>query len=222
MSTADASAVGEQSPVHEVVVVARPVSPQPALPGGLMGVVLGPVLVAREVVAGAAGAALDRVVPAVVDAVLARIDLTELVVSRVDLNRVVNDALDSLDLTQLVLDRVDVDAIVARADIEAIIDRVPVIPLANYVIEEIDLPQIIRESTGGVATDAVNSIRVQSVGADQLVSRMADRFLLRRRGRKVDVPGDPESLLRRLEEDATGSDPIDDVDGRAETSGEQR
>jgi hypothetical protein len=221
MSTADASGTGEPSPVHEVVVVARPVPPQPALPSGLMGVVLGPVLVARGVVAGAAGAALDRVVPAVVDAVLARIDLTELVVSRVDLNRVVNDALDSLDLTQLVLDRVDIDAIVARADIEAVIDRVPIIPLANYVIEEIDLPQIIRESTGGVATDAVNSIRVQSVGADQIVSRMADKFLLRRRQRKVDAPGDPESIIGRLQDDATGSGPVDPVDPAGDGAAEK-
>ena len=112
----------------------------------------------------------------------------------------------TLDLTQLVIDRVDIDELVAQADIEAIIDRVPVIPLANFVIEEIDLPQIIRESTGGVATDAVNAIRVQGVGADQLVSRLADRVLLRRRQRKLDVPGDPESLMDRMREDFVSDD----------------
>jgi hypothetical protein len=218
MSPPDATGEPGSGSPHEVVVVARPLPSAPTPPAGLLGLVLAPVYVAREVVAGATSAALDRIVPAVVDAVLERIDLTELVLSRVDLQRVVTDALDTLDLTDIVLDRVDVDAIVARADIEAVIDRVPIIPLANYVIEEIDLPQIIRESTGGVATDAVNSIRVQSVGADQLVSRMADRFLLRRRQRKVDAPGEPESLLGRLEDDATGSRPVDPVASPEDTT----
>jgi hypothetical protein len=219
MSTPDASEDGESPPVHEVVVVARPLPSAPVPPGGLLGLVLAPVLIAREVVTGATNAALDRVVPAVVDAVLQRIDLTDLVLSRVDLHRVVTEALDTLDLTDIVLDRVDVDAIVARADIEAVIDRVPIIPLANYVIEEIDLPQIIRESTGGVATDAVNSLRVQSVGADQLVSRWADRLLLRRRQRNLDAPGNPESLIGRLHEDATGAGPVEPVDDTPASDG---
>ena len=151
-------------------------------------------------------AALDRLVPAITDAIIDRLDLTGIVLERVDLEVIVSRALDTLDLTQLVIDRVDIDELVAQADIEAIIDRVPVIPLANFVIEEIDLPQIIRESTGGVATDAVNAIRVQGVGADQLVSRLADRVLLRRRQRKLDVPGDPESLMDRMREDFVSDD----------------
>lgn len=136
-------------------------------------------------------AALDRLVPAVADAIIERLDLTRVVLEQVDLNRVVTSALDSLDLTQLVIERVDVDAIIERVDVDAIIDRVPLVPLANYVIEEIDLPQIIRESTGGVATDAVNAIRVQGIGADELVSRLADRVLLRRRQRKTAAPAAP-------------------------------
>lgn len=219
---------------REIVLVTRPVptpppSPLEALTGvvssslGMVAATAGTVAsIVESAVSTSVGAALDRVVPAVVDAVVERIDLTDLVLTRVDLHRVVESALDSLDLTQVVLDRVDVDAIVERADIERVIDRVPIIPLANYVIEEIDLPQIIRESTGGVATDAVNSIRVQSVGADQLVSRMADRFLLRRRQRKVDVPGEPESLLGRLADDATGSGAVDGVPDPAGGDGEVR
>ena len=138
-------------------------------------------------------AALDRLVPAITNAIIERIDLTGIVVERVELEVIVNRALDTLDLTQLVIDRVDIDELIARADIDAIIDRFPVVPLANYVIEEIDLPQIIRESTGGIATDAVNAIRVQGVGADQLISRLADRVFLRRRHRTVNAPVDPKS-----------------------------
>lgn len=146
-------------------------------------------------------AALDRLVPAIADAIIERIDLTDVVIEQVDLNRIVTSALDSLDLTQLVIDRVDIDAIVAEADIDSVIDRVPIVPLANYVIDAIDLPQIIRDSTSGIAGDAVNTVRRQGVGADRLVSRMADRVVFRRHGRKVDAPGEPESLHRLHPED---------------------
>jgi len=160
-------------------------------------------------VATSVNTALDRLVPVIADAIIERIDLTDLVIEQVDLSRIVTSALDSLDLTQLVIDRVDVDAIVAEADIEAVIDRVPIIPLANYVIDEIDLPQIIRSSTGGIASDAMNAVRVQGVGADQLVSGLADRMLLRRRKRKVDAPGDPDSLLGRMQNDFASTERAD-------------
>lgn len=146
-------------------------------------------------------AAMDRMVPVIADAIIERLDLTSIVLTQVDLNRIVNSALDSLDLTQLVIDRVDVNAIVAEADIDAVIDRVPIIPLANYVIDEIDLPQIIRDSTSGIAGDAMNTMRRRSVGADQLVSRLADKMTFRRRERQLDAPGDPQSLIGRFEND---------------------
>ena len=148
-------------------------------------------------VTNAVNSALDRLVPTIADAVIARIDLTDIVIEQVDLNRIVNSALDSLDLTQLVLDRVDVDAIVAAADIDAVIDRVPIIPLADYVIDEIDLPQIIRDSTSGIAGDAMNTMRRQGVGADRLVQRLVDRATFRK-GRKLDAPGEPESVSSTL------------------------
>jgi len=136
---------------------------------------------------------LDAVVPRVADVILSRLDLTGIVLTRVQLEPIIMRALDELDLTEIVLSRVDVDAIVAKADIEAVIDRVPIVPIADYVIDEIDLPQIIRQSTGGVATEAINSVRVQSFGADQWVARLTDA-IVRRRHRDVDAPGSPESL----------------------------
>lgn len=168
-------------------------------------------------------AALDRLVPAIADAIIERIDINKIVLDQVDLNLIVNRALDTLDLTQLVIDRVDIDAIVGEADIDAVIDRVPIIPLANYVIDEIDLPAIIRSSTGGIAGDAVKAVRVQSAGADQLVSRLADKMLLRRRQRKVDAPGDPESLMGRMQADINSterSEGASDDDAAAESKEE--
>jgi hypothetical protein len=149
-------------------------------------------------------AALDRLVPVIADAIIERIDLTDVVIDQVDLNRIVTAALDGLDLTQLVIDRVDIDAIVAEADIDAVIDRVPIIPLASYVIDEIDLPQIIRDSTSGIAGDAVNTVRRQGIGADRLVSRIGDKVVFRRRARKVDAPGRPESLAGVSQQEAAG------------------
>lgn len=151
-------------------------------------------------------AALDRMVPVIATAIVERIDLTDLVVRQVDLGAVVTRALDDLDLTAIVIDRVDIDAVVAKADMDAIIDRVPVIDLANYVVDEIDLPQIIRDSTSGIAGDVMNGTRRQALGADRLVSGLADRIVFRRRGRKLDAPGDPQSLGGRFREDM-GGDP---------------
>ena len=183
----------------EVVLVVSPRAslPQPQGVEALLG--LAGVLAARmagqveAVVGGVVGGVLDRVVPVTVGAVLDRIDLTSMVLQRVDLRRVVEQTLDELDLTQLVLDRVDIDAIVARANLDAVIDRLPLIDLADYIIDEIDLPSIIRESTGGIASDALNSVRLQSTQVDDAVSSLVDRILLRHRRRSIDAPGTPES-----------------------------
>ncbi len=129
--------------------------------------------------------------PAIADAIIERIDLTDVVIEQVDLNRIVNAALDGLDLTTLVIDRVDIDALVAEADIDAVIDRVPIIPLANYVIDEIDLPADHPRLHERHRRRRREHVRKQGVGADQLVSRLADRVILRRRQRKVDAPGEP-------------------------------
>jgi hypothetical protein len=94
-----------------------------------------------------------------------------------DLNRiiaavvppVVNQVLDSLDLTALVRERVDIDmlvsavdiaAIVDRVDLDAIVDRVDVVSLAEEVVNGIDLPEIIRQSTGTMASEVVRDARI--------------------------------------------------------------
>jgi hypothetical protein len=139
-----------------------------------------------------AGAVLDRVVPPLVDAIVSRVDLTDIVISQVDLRRVVESALAELDLTQIVLDQVDVNRIVDAADINAVVDRVPMVQIADYVIEEIDLPQIIRESTGGIAMDAFTSTRFSAIRTDDVLSRIVDTLLLRRRPRDLEVDQDDD------------------------------
>lgn len=117
----------------------------------------------------AAAARLD------VDAVAARLDV-EAVVNRLDLTSIV---LEGVDL-DAVVDTVDLDAAAARLDIDAIIARIDLPGLAQDVIAEIDLPEIIRESTGSVASETVRGVRMRGISGDDAVGRAVDRLRHRR------------------------------------------
>jgi hypothetical protein len=108
-----------------------------------------------------------------VEAVIARVDL-DAIAARIDVEAV----LDRLDLTATVLDRVDM-----RAVVEGVLQQVDVARVVEEVLAEIDLPEIIRESTGTMASDTVRSVRLQGVSADEAVTRVVDRLLLRQRHR---------------------------------------
>lgn len=191
---------------REVVVVSRPYQPEGdvlSLAKDLAASTVGllvfstqtAVALTQATARSVVGGLLDRLVPPLVDAIVSRMDLTELVVTRVDLRVVIESALDRIDLTQIVVDRVDVNRIVGLADVDAVIDRVPMIQIADYVIQEIDLPQIIRESTGGIASDAFTSTRFSAARTDEIVSRVIDALLWRRKDRDLEavvVPEPPE------------------------------
>jgi hypothetical protein len=70
---------------------------------------------------------------------------------------------------------VDVDRVIARTDVAG---------LARYVVEEIDLPCLLRASTGSVTAEMVRGVRDEGVDADRAVERVVDR-LLRRSGRRT-------------------------------------
>jgi len=128
---------------------------------------------------------LDAIVASVdVEAVVRRLDLTGLVMDLVDLDAIVA----TVDI-EAILARADVNAVADRVDIQSIIDRIDLVGIASYVIDEIDLPGVIRESTSGVASEAVRGVRMQSIDADQAVQRTIDRILLRRKARTTEAPG---------------------------------
>ncbi|MDT7574888.1 MAG: hypothetical protein QOH17_1221 [Pseudonocardiales bacterium] len=125
------------------------------------------------------------------DAVVARVDLAaivdridvEAVASRIDLDRLA----EGLDL-QAIVDRLDLDAaaarldadlVVARVDLDAIVRRIDVIGIAQSVIDAIDLPEIVRESTGALSSDAVRAVRAEGRRADDRVAGLVDRLLRR-------------------------------------------
>jgi len=138
-----------------------------------------------------------RAVRAVIAAVLDAIDLDQ-VVARVDLDRIIgrvdaNQIAARIDLNRIVerIDvdaiaaRIDLDAIVARVDIDAIVARIDLPGLTEQVIEEVDLGELIRESSSTMASETVDALRVQGMRADGLVNRVVDRILLRQGQRRT-------------------------------------
>ena len=144
-----------------------------------------------------------------VHTVLAPLDLTDIVRTRVDFDALVEeidvqriaaridvDALITrLDLDAL-LDRIDIDGIAARVDLHALVARLDLAALTQEVVQEIDLPALVRESTGTLTTDAIEEVRFVSLDADRLIARVVDQ-VFRRRRRHLDAPGEPLSLTRQ-------------------------
>jgi hypothetical protein len=94
------------------------------------------------------------------------------------------------------VERIDIDATVSRVDVDAIVDRVDIVGLAEEVVNGIDLPEIIRESTRSMASEVVCDARMQSIEADLAIARLVDRLIRRRRARRTDAPSEPESVTR--------------------------
>ncbi|WUV23778.1 hypothetical protein OG555_36420 [Kribbella sp. NBC_01484] len=64
-----------------------------------------------------------------------------------------------------------------------VLKRIDVAGMAEGVIAEVDLAEIIRQSSGSVASDTVRGVRMQGISGDQAVGRVVARLKLRR-GRK--------------------------------------
>lgn len=127
-------------PVAEVLVLSPPLVPEPYQPRRLVELLALRGTQQRQDLTRELAALLDRMVPAVADEVLRRIDL---------------------------------DAVIARLDLAK---------LADEVIASVDLPEIIRESTGAVSSEAVREVRMRGISGDEAVGRAMERLRPRRRG----------------------------------------
>ncbi|ORM02515.1 hypothetical protein FNU77_15565 [Prescottella equi] len=145
-----------------------------------------------DVDAIAARVDIERIVDRVdVDAIAARVDIAPIldrvdvddVAARVDIERIV----DRVDVNAIAA-KVDVDRIAASVDVDAVIGRVDLVGLSNEVIEGVDLPRIIRESTSTMSTEAVRGARSQGMAADDAVAGFVGRLFGReeREGRDGD------------------------------------
>lgn len=65
--------------------------------------------------------------------------------------------------------------------LDEVLVRIDLAGIVNQVIDEIDLPEIIRESSGTMASEAVVGMRIRGIAADERVNRAINRVLLRRR-----------------------------------------
>jgi hypothetical protein len=146
---------------------------------------------------------LDQWTPVIAEMVVSRLDLTGIVISHVDIDDVVKSVdLDAvvarLDLDAIVqridldaavqgvdldavVSGVDIDAIASRLDLDAVIERIDVVAMVEEVIAAIDLPAIIRDSTGSLASETVRSARMTGISDDEAISRSLERRLFRRR-----------------------------------------
>jgi hypothetical protein len=141
---------------------------------------------------------LDEVVARVdLDRIVARVDLNQIaarldldaIVGRIDVDAIVSrvdvDAIAGRIDLDAIAGRLDLDAIVARVDLDAIVARVDIPGLTEQVIDEVDLGEIIRESSSTMASETVDALRVQGMRVDGLVSRIVDRILLRQGQRQT-------------------------------------
>ena len=126
----------------------------------------------------AAAAFIRELEPQIVRAVLEPLDLTALVSESVDIDELA--------------EKIDVDRVAQRLDLDAIIVKLDLPQLVEEVLAEIDVADLIRQSTSTLTGDAIDEVRYVSVDADRLVARMVDR-IIRRRKRHLDAPGEPQS-----------------------------
>jgi hypothetical protein len=70
-----------------------------------------------------------------------------------------------------------------------VVNRLDLPTITEQVMEEVDIGEIIRESTGTIGTGAVDTLRYGGMNMDRFVGRVVDRVLFRRGGRAL-VPAD--------------------------------
>lgn len=116
---------------------------------------------------------LRETIVRVVSVALTTVDLTRIVRENVDLDTVVRD--------------LDVDAVVARVDLDPVIARVDIAAIARRVITDIDLPELVRESSGALASEAVSGVRAGALRGDDALNRV----LGGRSSTRVDEPAGP-------------------------------
>jgi hypothetical protein len=127
-----------------------------------------------------AEALAQQVTERVLDLVIDALDVNELV-ARVDVNALVG----RVDVNALV-GRVDIDAILSRVDLDALLGRVDVNDLVQRadvaeLVEKADLGAVIARSSGGMTREALDVVRCQAAGLDQVIDRWVDRLLRRKR-----------------------------------------
>lgn len=96
----------------------------------------------------------------------------------------VRGLIDNIDIDQ-VLQGIDIGRLADRIDLEVIFDRMDVPHLTREVLEDIDLPGIVRESSTTITGEAVEVVRLQGMNADRALGHLVDRVLARKSERRL-------------------------------------
>lgn len=104
--------------------------------------------------------------------------------------------LEHVDI-QALIDRIDMNEVLARVDLQALLDRIDLNEVVTKIdldtlVKSTDLGAIIAQSTGGMASGAVDLLRRQAVGLDGVVVRGAKQV---RRHALADAPAGPPLLV---------------------------
>jgi len=78
-----------------------------------------------------------------------------------------------------------VEAVVDRVDVNSVVDRIDI----DALVEQTDLGVIIARSSSGLAGDALDVVRSQTVGLDEFIARWIGRL---RRRPYTGPPGPPD------------------------------
>jgi hypothetical protein len=143
---------------------------------------------------------LRAVVPQVVDAALDQLDLTEIVLARVDLGRVV----DAVDVDRL-LDRLDLNAIASRLDLDRLVEGVDL----NRVVARVDINGIVDRIDLQAIVDRVDVNAVAAkLDLDAVVARMDVEAIVRR----IDLVAIANEVIQRLDLASIAEGVIEEID----------
>lgn len=143
---------------------------------------------ARKVVASSAELVAQRIAERAIDIVVQAVDINALL-QLVDLNALlervdVNAPLKQVDLNAL-LKQVDLNELLEQVDVNAVLDRVDINDVVARIdmeklVEQTDLGAIIARSTGGIVSEAMDTVRSGAVGVDRRIDRWVTRLLRRK------------------------------------------
>jgi hypothetical protein len=119
-------------------------------------------------------ATIEPLISAVLNVVVELLPI-EAILARVDVDALVG--------------RVDVNALVQRVDVNDIVQRVDLPGIVTTVLENIELGDLIADSTTNIATSARDTARVQAIRVDGGLASLVDRVLRRRRERDLALRG---------------------------------
>lgn len=94
--------------------------------------------------------------------------------------QVVDRVLDQIDINQLIRERVDIGEIAESIDVAEIVERMDLASKVEDIIDAMDLPAIVRESSGALASETVRAVRYRTVAADDRINSAMNRLFRRR------------------------------------------